>query len=248
MAASGPLADKIALVTGGATRLGREIALSLARAGADVAFSYLTSAEKASETANDIRGIGRRAAAFRCDLRHGAEIDGLVADATAALGPIDLLVLSAAVFRRTPIEAATEEDWDFHMDANAKSVYLCGRKVGVEMRRRGSGAIIVIADVAGLQPWGNYVPYSASKAAAVSLTQGLAIALAPQVRVNAIAPGPILPPSGQPDEDALRRAASFTLLGRHGRPEDITEAVLYLATADYVTGAVLPVDGGRHLA
>lgn len=242
------LAGKVALVTGGATRLGREIALALARVGANVGFSYLTSADDASRTASDIMSLGRTAAAIRCDLRHGAEIDGLVASTTAALGPIDLLVLSAAVFRRTPIEAATEEDWDFHMDANAKSVYLCGRKVGVEMRRRGSGAIVVIADVAGLQPWGNYVPYSASKAAAVSLTQGLAIALAPQVRVNAIAPGPILPPAGPRDEEALRRAASRTLLGRHGKPENITDAVLYLATADYVTGAVLPVDGGRHLA
>lgn len=241
-----PLADRVALVTGGATRLGRAISGSLARAGARVSIAYRDSAQEAAETVREIELAGGRAAAFRCDVRDASQIDALIAGTTASLGTIDLLVLNAGVFRRTPIEQATDDDWDFHMDTNAKGPYLCARRVGVSMRERG-GAIVVIADTAGLRPWGNYVPYSASKAAAISLTQGLAIALAPNVRVNAIAPGPILPPSGG-DAGAIQRAAERTLLQRHGRPEDICDAVLYLATAAFVTGVILPVDGGRHLA
>jgi len=243
---SGPLADRVALVTGGAKRLGREIALALARAGAEVAFTYSSSEAEAAETARDIGKLGRRAAAFSCDLRDGRQVDDMVAGAVAAFGAIDVLVLSAAVFRRTPLETATDEDWDYHFDTNARGAYLVARRVGPQMRARG-GSIILIGDVAGLRPWGNYIPYSASKAAVIALTQGLAVALAPEVRVNAIAPGPVLAPSGGGEAD-LQHAAERTLLRRHGSAQDITGAVLYLATANFVTGVVLPVDGGRHLA
>jgi pteridine reductase len=239
------LAQQVALVTGGATRLGREISLALAGAGADVAFSYHRSAAPAVRTEADIAAIGRRAAAFPCDVREASQVEALIHRTIEALGPIDLLVVNAGVFRRTPIDTATDDDWDWHVTTNARAAYLCARRVGLMMRARG-GSIVIIADVAGLRPWPSYVPYSASKAAAISLTQGLALALAPKVRVNAVAPGPVLPPDGS-DPEAIRRSVSRTLLGRVGTPADVAGAVLYLATAPYVTGVILPVDGGRHL-
>jgi NAD(P)-dependent dehydrogenase (short-subunit alcohol dehydrogenase family) len=239
------LENRVALVTGGATRLGREIVLALADAGADVAFSYHRSEQQASRTAADVAARGRSTAAFRCDVRDAEQVAAMLAGTTTSLGPIDLLVLNAGVFRRTPISETTEADWDWHMDTNAKGAFLCAQRVGAAMRDRG-GTIVLVADVAGLRPWPNYLPYSASKAAVVSLTQGLALALAPKVRVNAVAPGPVLPPEGA-DEKAVERSIARTLLQRLGHPRDVAEAVLYLAGAEYVTGVVLPVDGGRHL-
>lgn len=243
---SGVLDARIALVTGGGTRLGRAISVALAGAGADVAVTYLQSAEGAAGTVAEIGAMGRRSVALECDLRDSASVSAMVGEVRSALGPIDLLVLNAGVFRRTPIEAASEDDWDWLMDTNAKGAFLCARELAGEMRERG-GAIILLADVAGLRPWPSYIPYSASKAAVVSLTQGLAMALAPRVRVNAVAPGPVLPPDDF-DQVDLQRAVDRTLLKRPGAPADVTQAVLYLATAEYVTGVVLPVDGGRHLA
>jgi NAD(P)-dependent dehydrogenase (short-subunit alcohol dehydrogenase family) len=239
------LEKRVALVVGGATRLGRAISLALAGAGADVGIGYLRSDKQATETANEIRARGRRAQIFRCDVRDPDSIAAMVGGAKAALGPIDLLVVNAGVFRRTPIETATVEDWDSQMETNARGAFLCAQRVGLEMRERG-GAIVLISDVAGLRPWSSYIPYSASKAAMISITQGLAQALAPKVRVNAIAPGPVLPPEDF-DEEEVRRAIARTLLRRQGDANDIATAVLYLATAEYVTGVVLPVDGGRHL-
>jgi NAD(P)-dependent dehydrogenase (short-subunit alcohol dehydrogenase family) len=244
-AVTAQLSRQVALVTGGAIRLGREISLALAEAGADVAFSYHRSAAAAARTEADIAALGRRSAAFACDVRDASQVESLLDRTIETLGPIDLLVVNAGVFRRTPIDTATDEDWDWHMATNARAVYVCARRVGLTMRERG-GSIVIIADVAGLRPWPSYVPYSASKAAAVSLTQGLALALAPKVRVNAVAPGPVLPPE-ESDAGAIRRSVSRTLLGRVGSPADVAGAVLYLATAPYVTGVILPVDGGRHL-
>lgn len=241
-----PLERRVALVTGGATRLGRAIAVALARAGADVAISYWQSERQAADTVAEIIGLGRRAMALRCDMRDAAQIERLVGDAVSSLGEIDLLVVNAGVFRRTPVDVATAADWDWHMATNGRAAFLCAQVVGLRMRERG-GAIVLIADVAGLRPWPAYIPYSASKAAVISVTEGLAQALAPNVRVNAIAPGPVLPPEDL-DEKALERAVARTLLGRTGAASDVADAVLYLATAAYVTGVVLPVDGGRHLA
>jgi pteridine reductase len=180
------------------------------------------------------------------DVRRRSEVARLVQRTRQALGPIDLLVVNAGVFRRTPLEKTAEKDWRFHIETNLEGAFWCAQRVGLEMARRG-GAIVLIADVAGLRPWPAYLPYSISKAGVVALTQGLAIRLAPRVRVNAVAPGPVLPPEDDSAAEAARAAAQ-TLLKRLGTAEDVAEAVVYLATAPYVTGVVLPVDGGRHLA
>ncbi|GIW40015.1 MAG: 3-ketoacyl-ACP reductase [Candidatus Binatia bacterium] len=239
------LSGRTALVTGGARRLGREIVLGLAREGADVALSYLRSESEARETETLVRSLGRRSLSLRCDVRDPDEVGDLVARVWRELGALDILVVNAAVFRRTPIESTTEEDWREQFEVNAAGAFRCAREVGLRMRERG-GAIVFLADVAGLRPWRDFVPYSASKAAVISLTRGLALALAPNVRVNAVAPGPILPAENLSDDD-FRKAAEATLLRRAGTPRDIAEAVSFLAAAPYVTGVVLPVDGGRHL-
>jgi len=240
-----PAEPQVALVTGGARRLGRAIALALARAGYDVAISYRTSTAEARRTVADLCAEGRRAAAFACDVRSRQAVSHLVRRTHRVLGPIDLLVVNAAVFRRTPLEETTEREWRFHIDTNLKGAFWCAQRVGLEMARRG-GAIVMIADVAALRPWPGYLAYSISKAGVVALTRGLAIRLAPRVRVNAVAPGPVLPPEDFTTVETAKAAAQ-TLLRRLGSPEDVAAAVVYLASASYVTGVVLPVDGGRHL-
>lgn len=239
------LQGRIALVTGGARRLGRHVALALAAAGADVAISFRSSGAEGEKTAHEIRAAGRRGAAIQCDVRNAGDVAQLVAAVAAQLGPIDVLVANAAVFRRTPFRELSDEDWDLHLDTNLRGTFICAREAAKAMRGRG-GSIVLIADTAGLQPWPSYLPYSVSKAGVIALTRALAVELAPEVRVNAVAPGFILPPEGR-HSDAPQRTLERTLLHRPGTPEDIGGAVIYLATADYVTGAVLPVDGGRHL-
>jgi NAD(P)-dependent dehydrogenase (short-subunit alcohol dehydrogenase family) len=235
-----------ALVTGSSRRLGRAIALRLGAAGADVAVHYRTDEEGARRTAAEIEALGVRASCHQADL---ADPDGcrrLVEEADGALDGLTLLVNNAATFHRTPLDTMDVEDFDHHMDANARSVYLLSLHAGRLFAARRAGAIVNIADVAGLSPWSGYVPYSASKAAVVSLTKGFAKALAPHVRVNAVAPGPVLPPADAEPEQG-EAAVARTLLKRWGSPDDVAAAVLFLATASYVTGQVLAVDGGRSV-
>jgi NAD(P)-dependent dehydrogenase (short-subunit alcohol dehydrogenase family) len=158
-----------------------------------------------------------------------------------------VLVNSAAVFGRTPLDGCCLEDWDRHLEVNLRGPWLFCQGVAAGMRERGEGAIVNLADFAAERPFPSYLPYSASKAGLVALTRGLATALAPAVRVNAIAPGTVLWPDGFPEEQQ-RHVLAKTPMGRPGTPEDIAAAAVYLAEADYVTGVVLPVDGGRTAA
>jgi NAD(P)-dependent dehydrogenase (short-subunit alcohol dehydrogenase family) len=244
--ASAPfLAGRRALVTGASRRLGRVIALALGGSGADVAVHYRRDAEGASETVRLLRVMGRRASLHAADVAVGAACSQLIEEVTDALGGLDILVNNAATFVRTPLDEMSVEDFDHHMGANARSVFALSLAAGREMP---TGADIVnIADVAAARPWPAYVPYSASKAAVVSLTRGFARALAPRVRVNAVAPGPVLPPENA-DEAQGRRAVEATLLKRWGTPDDVASAVLFLLRATYLTGVVLHVDGGRSIA
>lgn len=236
-----------ALVTGASRRIGRAIAECLARAGMDVAVHYRTDEDGALTTVRALEAVGRKAVVLRADLADPDACLHLVEEAEERIGPLTLLVNNAGVFYRTPLARMDAEDFDRHMEANARPVYLLSLHAGRRLKARGGGAIVNIADAAGLTPWAGYVPYSASKAAVVSLTLGFAKALAPEVRVNAVAPGPILPSAGAPPEEGERAVAS-TLLGRYGQPEDVAEAVRFLAASPYVTGVVLPVDGGRTIA
>jgi NAD(P)-dependent dehydrogenase (short-subunit alcohol dehydrogenase family) len=236
------------LVTGGAVRVGRAIALALADRGADVAITYRSSAGPAEETVADLRRRGVRATSIRCDQRDPEQIRAAVREAEATLGPIDVLVNSASMFERTPLPEVTLEDWDAHLEVNLRGPWLFAQAVGPAMQARGGGVIINLLDIAAERPFPTYLPYSVSKAGLAALTKGLARALAPEVRVNGIAPGAVLWPEDYPEEKKEAYLVR-TPLARAGTAEDVAAAAVFLIEgSDYVTGAILPVDGGRSLA
>lgn len=241
------LQGKVALVTGGAVRVGRAISLALAGRGAVVAVHYHTSAEPARTLAAEIEAAGGSAVPFQADVSDARSVDALMDAVLARFGVLDVLVNNAAIFPRTPFATVTEEDWDRALDTNLKGPFLCARRAGREMLRRGSGKIVNIADVSAFRPWGNYIPYCVSKAGVVALTQGLARALAPAVQVNAVAPGAILFPDAYTEQQKERVLAQVPA-GRAGSPDDVARTVLFLVEGpEYITGAVIPVDGGRSL-
>jgi NAD(P)-dependent dehydrogenase (short-subunit alcohol dehydrogenase family) len=238
------LAGKTALVTGGAVRVGRAIALELARAGADVAVGYHRSAAAARATARDIEALGVRAVALRADVGRPAEARRLVAEAARRLGRLDVLVNNAAVFFRTPLATTTPAQFDRLMAVNLRGAFFCSQAAARVMRRRGRGRIINIADVGAARAWPGYIPYGISKAGVLMLTKGLAAALAPRIQVNAVGPGMVLLPEGFPRESEKRLAARIPM-GRSGAPEDVAAAVRFFATCPaYITGQILFVDGG----
>jgi NAD(P)-dependent dehydrogenase (short-subunit alcohol dehydrogenase family) len=237
---------KVALVTGGARRLGRSIALALADRGAELVIHYHDSEREAQEVLAQIKQAGGKPVAVRGDVSVSADVDRIVGSAMQAFGRIEILVNNAALFYRTPFEALTEEDWNRFLDVNLKGPFLLCRKVGSIMLQQGQGTIINLADIAGLKPWAEFIPYSVSKAGLIALTMGLAKALAPAVQVNAVAPGAVLLPEGTPTEEG-QRAIRRIPLDRIGSPEDVTRAIVYLIENDFITGEVLTVDGGQHL-
>ncbi len=237
---------KVALVTGAARRVGRSIALALAERGAELVVHYRTAEREAQEVLALAKKAGGKPVAIRADLSVPAEIHAVVEGAMRAFGRIDILVNSAAIFDRTPFLTLTEADWDRFLTVNLKAPFLLCRDVGEIMYHRGQGKIINVADIAGMKPWADFIPYSVSKAGLLALTAGLAKALAPAVQVNAIAPGTILLPDGSPPEERAR-AAERVPLRRLGAPEDIARAAVYLVESDFVTGDVLSVDGGQRL-
>jgi len=238
------LAGKTALVTGGAVRVGRAIALELARAGADVAVGYHRSAAAARATARDIKALGVRAVALRADVGRPAEARRLVAEAARRLGRLDVLVNNAAVFFRTPLATTTPAQFDRLMAVNLRGAFFCSQAAARVMRRQGRGRIINIADVGAARAWPGYIPYGISKAGVVMLTKGLAAALAPRIQVNAVGPGMVLLPEGFPRESGKRLAARIPMR-RSGAPEDVAAAVRFFATCPaYITGQILFVDGG----
>ena len=243
-----PLAGKVALVTGGAHRLGAEIVRTLAAEGAAVAIHARRHAKEAETIARAIRRRGGRAAVLAADLEDTEEVLGLVPACVDELGGLDVLVNNAGVFERVAADVPDVDAFDRAMAVNARAPYVLSIEAGKRMKAARGGTIVNVACVSVWAPYTGYLAYSASKAALANLTAGLAKALAPTVRVNAVAPGAILPPEGAtPAEE--RRAIAATRLGRWGSPADVAAAVRYLVVdAPYVTGVVLPVDGGRHLA
>jgi pteridine reductase len=237
---------KVALVTGGAKRLGRHVALALAERGAELVIHYKDSEREAQEVLAAAKRMGGKPVAAQGDLTSPGDLARVVDTALAAFGRIEILVNSAAIFYRTPLPEVTPADWDRFMAVNLRAPFLLGQRVGLLMRERGQGKIINLADIGGMKVWAEYLPYSVAKAGLLALTRGLAKALAPAVQVNAVALGTMLLPEGtSPAEEAtaLRRVP----LGRLGTPEDVVRAVLYLLEADFVTGDVLVVDGGQAI-
>ena len=239
------LAGSTALVTGGAHRLGRAIALELARAGADVAIHYHRSAEAAQALVAEIEQLGAHAVAIAGDLAAVTEAERVVDAALAHWGRLDLLVNNAGIWGATPLGTVTAERWDELLATNTLSAFFTAQRAAPALRAA-RGAIVNIADVGALRPWRNHTPYLVSKGGVVTLTEALAKDLAPDVRVNAVAPGPVLLPDDWTPEQAVRSAKSV-LLQRLGSPEDVAQAVLFLARAQYITGVILPVDGGQRL-
>lgn len=232
-----------ALVTGAGVRVGRAIALELARTGRDVVVHVNRSRGPGEETAAAIRDLGVRAHVVAADQRDVGEIRAACTEAEAALGPVEWLVNSAAIWPHVALEETAQEDFDLALEVNLRGPFFWARYLGVAMRERGRGAIVNIADVSVDRPWPDSLPYCVAKAGVVSMTYGLAKALAPSVRVNAIGPGPVLfPPDYPPERAAADRAA--TLRGCEGSPEDVARATRFLLEAENVTGALLPVDGG----
>jgi NAD(P)-dependent dehydrogenase (short-subunit alcohol dehydrogenase family) len=237
------LAGRIAVVTGGGRGLGRALVRALAGEGADVAFSYRESRRGALEEAEAVRRLGRRAFAGPAAARVPGEIAAFVDEAAAALGGLDFLVNNVGVFRRTPLEELSEEVLDEAFDVNVKAAVVASRAAAPHMKRRGSGAIVNVASLGGLRPWPAHLAYCASKAALVMSTQCLALALAPEIRVNAVAPG-ILEPPGAPETLKQRVPAR-----RFGTLAEVADTVVFLlAGSPYTTGEVIRVDGGRGLA
>ena len=240
--------DRIALVTGGAHRVGRSIALTLAREGAHVAITYHASADEGQQTVAEIKACGAGGLAVRCDQSDPAQVAAVFDAIQAQWGRLDILVNSAAIMQQKLFLDITPQDWDATLGVNLTGPFLFSQYAGRMMLAQSAsgGVIINIADEAGLTPWPRYVHHSVSKAGVIMLTRAAALALAPEVRVNAIAPGPVLKPEGWTDErwETLRPS---TPLDRLGSPQDVIEAVLYLIRAEFVTGHVLVVDGGRIL-
>ncbi len=239
---------KTALVTGAAKRIGRAIALTLASEGMNLLLHYRRSLKEIRETAKAAERLGVRVHLLRANLEKFTEINRLIREAFRRSPQIHLLVNSAAIFYPTPLGRVREKDWDEFLNVNLKAPFFLSQAVGIKMLRQKEGKIINLVDWTAFRPYTNYLPYCISKAGLVAVTQGLAKALAPHVQVNAIAPGPILPPAGataKQNKIVIKR----TPLKRFGEPSDIAEAVRYLVkSADFVTGAVLPVDGGNLVA
>lgn len=232
------------MVTGAGKRLGRAVALRLAEEGADVVIHYRSSQHEAEDAVKEVEKHGRRAVAIAADLSSVAEIKKLVDEAGKHFGRLDILVNSAANFLPASMVSTTGEIWDAALDANLRAPLFCAQAAAPWLRRT-QGVIINFADTGGLLGWTGYIPHSVSKAGVIMLTKVLAKALAPEVRVNAVAPGTITmegdPPEWEPDFIKLAP------LRRSGRPSDITDTVLFLVHSKFITGQVLVVDGGRTL-
>lgn len=239
------LHGKTALVTGGAKRVGRAIALALASKGAKVILHFKSSLKEAQDTASEIKRLGTECHLVQADLNASASIQKMLSE-IKKINPVDILVNSASLYFKTPVETATEAQFDELMNANLKAPYLLSVEIGREMKLRG-GKIINIADWSGFRPYKDYLAYCSTKGGLITLTKALARDLAPKVCVNAVAPGPVMAP---PDLSVSEQEAiaKTTALGRWGKPEDVANAVLYLLESDFVNGTVLVVDGGRSIA
>jgi NAD(P)-dependent dehydrogenase (short-subunit alcohol dehydrogenase family) len=234
----------------GSKRIGAEVALTLARHGADVAIVYRSSRAEADATRIAVEALGRRALVIRADLRQPDDCARAVRETADATGRCDILVNMASVYTRRPFDDLSLDDWNAAMEVDLRASYLCARAAVPHMRRAGGGCIVNCADwvaASGRPRYSGFLPYYVAKGAVVALTEALALELAGNnIRVNAVAPGPIVAPEGTPQAvyAAVERA---TPLGRWGGEQEIAKAVLALITSDFITGETIRVDGGRHL-
>jgi NAD(P)-dependent dehydrogenase (short-subunit alcohol dehydrogenase family) len=243
-----PLQGQVALVTGAGRRLGRVIALTLGRAGANVVVNYHRSRAEALETAREIEALGVQAFVVRADVSRPAPVRAMFRAVEKRFGRLDILVNNAGVFFPGKWDKLTERDWDRILGVNLKGTFFCAQAAARIMQRQRCGCIINISSLGGLEAWPSYTHYCASKAAVIMLTRCLAKALRPHIRVNSVAPGTILFPGARRSRFA-ENVIRTTPLQKAGRPEDIADMVLYLATrGEFITGQVFAVDGGKSIA
>jgi NAD(P)-dependent dehydrogenase (short-subunit alcohol dehydrogenase family) len=239
------LKGKSALVTGGARRIGREIALTLARAGADVAITYRNSQTEARQTAEEIESLGCRSMAVECDVRSEASVRATLECVLAEFGRLDVLVNNAAVFESAALEQISVEAWDRVFETNARGPFLVAREALPHLRSA-QGTIVNIGSLGGMHAWASHAHYCASKAALNMLTQAMAKSFAPDVAVNCVAPGWIA--LDERSEEAAAHFAAKTPMRHNGTADDVAQAVLFFATGPrFVTGQILAVDGGLGL-
>ncbi len=236
---------KTALITGGAVRVGKTITLALAQAGANVVINYNSSSAAAEQTVAEARALGVGALAVQADIAINEQVQAMVAAAVKEFGGVDILVNSASLWQATPFPMTDVSGWQQVTRVLIDGSFYCANAVAPLMLAKGEGAIVNIIDLAAFEPWPKFMAHSVGKSALLALSRQLALELAPAVRVNAVAPGPVLPPPNY-SEALVARTADKTLLGRWGTPEDVAEAVLYFVRANYVTGEVLAIDGGER--
>lgn len=239
------LLGRVALITGAGKRLGHHIALRLASEGADIAAHYGKSAGDAEEVVAEVEKLGRRAAAFHAELTDVAAIRNLVSQVIAHFARLDILINSAANFLQTKFAETPESTWDASLNTNLRAPFFLSQAAAPHLAKSGHGAIINFSDIGGLVGWREFLPHSISKAGIIMMTRVLAKELGPAVRVNALAPGTITMPGDPPEwqQDFIEHSP----LRRSGRPDEITDAILFLLTAEFVTGHTLVIDGGRTL-
>lgn len=243
--AEDPLAGRVALVTGAGRRVGRAIALALGARGMHVVVHFNGSRDGADETARLIAEAGGQSVVMQADLGRVDAAHDLIDRTVAWRGTLTALVNSAAIMLRTPVGETTESEWDTMFAINVRAPYFLSQRAAPALAAS-QGAVVNIADLAAFESWPAYVPHGMTKAAVVQMTRAMARALAPGVRVNAVAPGVVLLPDGWSEEEA-EHLRSTTPLRRLGSPEDVAQAVVFLLEAQYVTGEVIRVDGGRHI-
>lgn len=243
------LEGKVALVTGGGTGLGREISLQLARRGVDVAVNYSRSQDDAQQTVRDIQSLGRRAIAVRADVSRSDEVKAMVDQVVEQLGPLQILINNAGMTVFVPmsdLDGMKEEDWDRILAVNTKGAWLCTKAAAPHMKEAGAGRVVLITSISGIRAGGSCMAYAVSKAGEQMLSRCLALALAPEITVNTVAPGIMDTRWGrQWGDEALQRMAKEAPLQRYPSLEDIAAGAVFLCESDSMTGQTLVIDAGR---
>jgi NAD(P)-dependent dehydrogenase (short-subunit alcohol dehydrogenase family) len=243
------LTSRVVIITGG-KRIGRVVASELAARGADLVLSYRGSKAEALATVADVEARGRKATTIVADVSKSADCEAIIAHAAGTFGRIDVLINMASIYGPVPFDALTDADWERNIAINLKAAFLCAKAAVPHMRRQNGGRIINFADwlaASGRPQYTGFLPYYVAKAGVIALTEALALELAADhIQVNAIAPGPILPPPDLTDEER-QAVAQKTPLGRWGGELEIAKAVILLIESDFITGETIRVDGGRHV-
>ncbi len=238
---------KTALITGGAHRVGKAITMTLARAGANVVVNYYSSSAAAQETVREVGALGVGGLAVQADVGDLEQARALVAAATDHFGAVDILINSASIWQKTPLPMGDFSDWRRVLSVLLDGTMYLADAIAPQMQERGEGAVVNIVDLSAWKPFPGYIAHSVGKSGLLALTRQLALELAPAVSVNAVAPGPVLPPP-EYTEAQIARVAERTLKDRWGSPQDVADAVSFLVKANYITGEVIVVDGGERLA